>query len=60
MAVWEMVVTGFIRPCWEANPKGAQPTHPGPMYHETKAGDQNPKLPGIQNQPNSAEKFQVP
>jgi hypothetical protein len=50
-----MVVTGFIKPRCEFNPKGAQPIHPGPIYHETKAGDQNPKLPGIQNQPNSAE-----
>jgi hypothetical protein len=55
-----MVMIGLVKPRWEYNPKGAQPTHPDPIYHETKAGDQNPKLPGIQNQPNSAEKFHMP
>jgi hypothetical protein len=59
IAVPDTVVTG-VRPRADINPKGAQPTHPGPVYHETKAGDQKPKLPGIQNHPKSGEKFQKP
>jgi hypothetical protein len=54
--------TVVTTPCPAAlvTPSGAQPTHPGPAYQLTNAGDHTPKLLAIQNQPKPGEKFQLP
>jgi len=72
VGTWFALFGPIIVPLWIAlpgtvvttpapvTPRGAQPTHPGPEYQLTNAGDQAPLLPGIQNQPKPGEKFQRP
>jgi hypothetical protein len=54
-----MVVT-ILCPATPGLPMGAQPTHPGPEYQLTNAGENPAALPGIQNHPKPEAKFQLP